>query len=88
MDTLRTKLLLPAAILFMGGCARTPTVDVVGSYFPAWMECIILGIAAAAIVRLLLIHSGIYPHLRLKPLVVSCLAILFTLAVWLVIFKN
>ena len=88
MHTLRTKHLLLPTILFMGGCAHTPTVDVVGSYFPAWMECIILGLAATTIVRLLLIQLGIYPHLRLKPLVVPCLLILFTLAVWLVFFKN
>jgi len=72
----------------MGCCAYSPTVDVVGSYFPAWMLCIILGLISTIIVRLLLIHLGIYAHLRLKPLVVSCLAICFMLAVWLVFFKN
>ncbi len=88
MHPLRTKFLLLPTVLFMGGCAYSPTVDVVGSYFPAWMLCIILGLASTIIVRLLLIGLGIYPHLRLKPLVFSCLSIFFTLAVWLVFFKN
>jgi hypothetical protein len=88
MLTLRTKLLILPATLFLGGCAYSPTVDVVGSYFPAWMMCIILGLVSTIIVRLLLIGSGIYPHLRLKPLVFSCMSIFITLAVWLVIFKN
>jgi hypothetical protein len=61
---------------------------VVGSYFPAWMMCIILGIAITLIVRLLLIGLTIYAHLRLKPLILLCMAIFFTLAVWLVFFKN
>ena len=85
---MRTKLLLLPAILVLGGWSYSPTVDVLGSYFPAWMGCIIIGLVSTVIVRLLLIGVGIYAHLRLKPLVLSCMAILFTLAVWLVFFKN
>ena len=88
MHTLRIKLVVLPASLFVGGCAYSPTVDVVGSYFPAWMLCIIIGVFSTIIVRLLLIHVGIYAHLRLKPVVVSSLAIFFMLAVWLVFFKN
>jgi len=88
MRTLGTKLLLSPAILFLGGCAHSPTVDVLGSYFPAWMMCIIVGLATTLIARLLLIGYGIYAHLRLKPLVFPCMAIFFTLAVWLAFFKN
>ncbi len=80
-------LFLPAIVL-LGGCAHSPTVDVLGSYFPAWMLCIIIGLFSTLIVRLLLIGFGIYAHLRLKPVLFSCTAIFFTLAVWLVFFKN
>jgi len=80
-------LLVPAIFLF-GGCAHSPTVDVLGSYFPAWMLCIIVGLVSTLIVRLLLIGFGIYAHLRLKPVVFSGTTIFFTLAVWLVFFKN
>jgi len=88
MHPIRTKPLLLLTILLLGGCVHSPTVDVLGSYFPAWMGCIIIGLVSTVIVRLLLIGVGIYAHLRLKPLVLSCMAILFTLAVWLVFFKN
>ncbi len=88
MHPMRTNLLFLPAIVLLGGCAHSPTVDVVGSYFPAWMLCIIVGLVITIIVRLLLIGFGIYPHLRLKPLVFSCMTIFFTLAVWLVVFKN
>ena len=84
---MRTNLLL-LLILLLGGCAYSPTVDVLGSYFPAWMLCIIIGIFSTLIVRLLLIGFGIYSHLRLKPLVFSCMAISFTFVVWLGFFKN
>ena len=84
---MRTNLLL-LLILLLGGCAHSPTVDVLGSYFPAWMLCIIVGLVSTLIVRLLLIGFGIYSHLRLKPLVFSGMAISFTFIVWLGFFKN
>ena len=83
-----TTILFLPAIFLLGGCAHSPTVDVLGSYFPAWMLCIIIGLFSMLIVRLLLIGFGIYAHLRLKPVLFSCTAIFFTLAVWLVLFKN
>jgi protein AaeX len=86
--TSRTKLLLLPAIFLSGGCAYSPTVDVLGSYFPAWMACIIIGLVLTLIVRLLLIGSGIYPYLRYKTLVFPGMLIFFTLAVWLAFFKN
>ena len=88
MHTLRTRVLLLLAIVSSGGCGYSPTVDVLGSYFPAWMACIVIGLVSTFIVRLLLIGFGIYAHLRLKPLISSCMVIFFTLAVWLILFKN
>jgi len=87
MHPMRTNLLV-LLILLLGGCAHSPTVDVLGSYFPAWMLCIIIGIFSTLIVRLLLIGFGIYAHLRLKPVVFSGTTIFITLTVWLVFFKN
>ena len=81
-------LLFLPAIFLLGGCAHSPTVDVLGSYFPAWMLCIIIGLFSTLIVRLLLIGFGIYAHVRLKPVLFSGTTIFFTLAVWLVFFKN
>jgi len=88
MHPLRTKRLLLPAILILGGCGHSPSVDVLGSYFPAWMACIVIGLVGTLIVRLLLIGFGIYTYLRLKSLVLPCMATFFTLSVWLVFFKN
>jgi len=88
MRALRTMLLFLPAVVFWGGCADSPNVDVLGSYFPAWMECIVIGLAITLIVRSLLIGSGIYAHLRLKPLVLPCMGLFFTMVVWLFLFKN
>jgi hypothetical protein len=87
MHTLRTTFLLLPATYLLAGCAYSPSVDVLGSYFPAWMACIILGLVITLITRLLLIGFGIYPYLR-KTLVLPAMLIFFTLAVWLIFFKN
>jgi hypothetical protein len=81
---------LPAVCL--SGCAgarfHSPTVDVLGSYFPAWMVCIMIGLALTLISRLLLDAMGIGAQVRPAPVVYPCLMVVFTMAVWLVFFQN
>jgi len=81
--------LLPAGLLV--GCQlddHSPTVDVFGSYFPAWMECIVLGIIITLIVRQLFVGFKLDEHLRPAALIYLCLTVFFTLGVWLAFFKN
>ena len=68
--------------------AHSPTVDVLGSYFPAWMVCIVIGLGLTLIARQLFIGFKLDTHLRPAPLVYLSLLIFFTLAVWLMFFKN
>jgi hypothetical protein len=67
---------------------HSPTLDVVGSYFPAWMLCIIAGLLLTIVVRQILIIFKLDPHLRFKGLVYFSMMILWTMVVWLVRFKN
>ncbi len=68
--------------------AHSPALDVLGSYFPAWMVCIILGLVLTVITRQLLIGLKLNAHLRPVGLVYLCMMILWTMAAWLVCFKN
>ena len=87
MKALRLSLtILPA--LLLAGCAHSPTLDVLGSYFPAWMVCIVLGLVLTVITRQLLVGFKLNVHLRLAGLVYVCLTVQWTLAVWLLCFKN
>jgi hypothetical protein len=85
-------LFLPPAVL-LGGCepvtaGHSPTIDVVGSYFPAWMVCIVAGLIVTLVVRALLIGVKLHAHLRPQGVVYPCLLLLCTLAIWLVFFQN
>jgi predicted metal-binding membrane protein len=85
-----SSLALP--VMCLCGCAgarfHSPAVDVLGSYFPAWMVCIMIGLALTLISRLLLDSIGIEAQLRPAPVVYTCLMVAFTMAVWLVFFQN
>ena len=65
---------------------RSPTIDVFGSYFPAWMVCILVGILLTVVVRQVLVALEIDTQLRPAGLVYLCLAIVFALSTRLVIY--
>jgi hypothetical protein len=38
-----------------------PQINIIGSFFPSWMLCVLIGIVAALLIRLLLVRTGIDP---------------------------
>jgi len=80
------KLLLLAGAISLTGCDRAPSIDVLGSFFPAWLLCLILGIILAAGTRFLL--SKIHLEETLSPPVpmYASLTALFTFGLWLLFF--
>ncbi len=88
---MRYFIILPAVALALTGCQNdqhSPTLDVLGSYFPAWVVCIVLGLILTLITRQVLIGFKINPYLRPIALVYVCLMIFYTLSVWLLFFQN
>jgi len=85
-----SNLVLLAGSLSLAGCGggHSPTVDILGSYFPAWIICIIMGLLLTALSRQFFIGLRVVPYLRPAPLIYLCLMVCFTLAVWLCFFKN
>ena len=69
----------------LAGCSRAPTFDIVGSLFPAWLVCLVLGILLATFARWLLLRLKV--SLALPILVYPSLAALFTFVLWLVFFS-
>lgn len=84
--TFAEVLLLIAAISLVG-CQRAPSIEVLGSFFPAWLLCLTLGIVLTTGTRFLL--SKLHFEEALSPPIVMypCLAALFTFALWLLFFR-
>ena len=67
---------------------RTPTIDILGSYFPAWMICIVSGLTLTLVAYWIVQMCRLKPYLGPAPLVYSCLMIIFTFATWILFYQN
>ena len=77
-----------AGTLLVAGCSRAPSFNILGSYFPAWIVCGIIGILLAVAVRLFFVRINLENEL-LAPLILvyPCLTAFFTFTLWLVFFS-
>lgn len=73
------------AALVLTGCGRAPSFDILGSFFPAWLVCLALGIAVTVAARWLL--SRLPLVIALPVLTYPSLTALFSFAVWLALFR-
>src|SRR6184192_3761575 len=67
---------------------RSPTIDILGSYFPAWMICIVSGLTLTLVAHWIVEMCHLKPYLGPAPLVYSCLMIIFTFATWILFYQN
>lgn len=72
--------------LFVAAC--DPIVNVQGSFFPAWMVAMILGIGLTVAVRYLFVVARLEPHLGPPLLIYTSLGLLLTLATWLMLYRT
>jgi hypothetical protein len=79
-------------VLFFGASRlvshHSLTVDVLGSYFPAWMICILSGLALTLIAHWIVQIGDLKPYLGPAPLIYSSLMIIFTFATWILFYQN
>lgn len=76
----------PALALVAVAC--DPVVDIEGSFFPAWIVCIAIGIALTVFAHRLFVATRVHAHLGPPLLVYSCLGLLLTLVSWLVLYRT
>ena len=69
------------------GCSRAPTFNVLGSFFPSWLLCGVLGILLTVGARLFFVRIQLEQQLSPLIVVYPCLAALFTFTLWLVFFS-
>ena len=64
---------------------RAPSFDILGSFFPAWLACLVLALLLTIGVRWLLMRVGVV--LSFPILTYPSLTALFTLSLWLAFFR-
>jgi hypothetical protein len=67
-------------------CVRAPSFDIVGSFFPAWLVCLIMAILLTVFARWLLLRFHI--PIALPILTYPSLTAFSTFALWLAFFRR
>lgn len=67
---------------------RSSTIDILGSYFPAWMVCILSGLTLTLIAHWFVQLGNLKPYLGPLPLIYPCLMIIFSFATWILFYQN
>ena len=85
----RPALAAPLSLAWCGaltGCAGSShVVNVLGSYFPVWLFCMLVGVAAAFAARALFLKLKIEPHVGPLPLIYLCVVIAISCLIWLIV---
>jgi hypothetical protein len=73
------------AALFLTSCGRAPSFDLLGSFFPAWLACLALGLTLTAAARWVFGRAHI--AIALPVLTYPSLTALFSFTLWLALFR-
>jgi hypothetical protein len=76
---------LPAAVL--SGCRRSPTFNILGSFFPSWLVCLFAGILFSVVANRVFARFALDKEILLPVVVYPCLALLFACLFWLAVFS-
>ncbi len=69
------------------GCTRAPSIDIIGSFFPAWMICLAAAVVLTFVVRWVLIRLHLETEVGPLALFYPGLVTLLTCTLWLVYFQ-
>jgi hypothetical protein len=76
-----------ATPLFAAGCSRAPSFNILGSFFPAWILCGVIGILLTAVARVFFVRIQLEQDLSPLILVYPCLAAFFTFTLWILFYS-
>jgi YtcA-like protein len=90
MSRAQSRLTRPASgaalVLCAAGC--DPVLNVAGSFFPAWMVSMLLGVGLTVAARYLFSAAGLEPHLGPTTLVYTSLGLFLTVVAWLLLYRG
>ncbi len=75
-----------ALSLLLTGC--DPMLSLQGSFWPAWIVCILAGLAASMLLMWQLVRWRLAPHLGPPLLVAPSLWALCTFSIWLLFYSR
>jgi YtcA family len=76
-----------SVLLVSTGCTRAPSFNILGSFFPSWILCGVIGIVLTVLVRVFFVRTKLEQGLTPLIVVYPCIALFFTFTTWLVFFS-
>lgn len=75
------------AVMGCSSCSRAPSIEVIGTFFPAWMFCIGAGLITTGLIRLELARRGV--EKKIGPLIIFYpgVAVAVSCLLWLILFS-
>ena len=67
---------------------RSPTIDVLGSYYPAWLLCLISGLAQTLVCHWIIQAGQLKDYVGPGPIIYPCLMLIFTFLTWILFYRN
>jgi len=81
------RILLTTCALLLTGCDHAPSIDIIGSFFPVWMLCLVIAIPLTFAARFGLVRFQLENDIGPPVLFYPCLVLLFTSLLWLIFFR-
>lgn len=82
-----SAVLASTLVFALTGCARSPSFNVLGSYFPGWIACMVASILVTALVRFVLNRLRWEQKVPALPLFYFSIALLIACSIWLIAFE-
>ncbi len=73
--------------LLLTGCSIAPSVDVIGSFFPVWMVCLIVAIVLTSVLRIFLLRRQLEPAIEPVALFYPAVVLLLCCLLWLIFYR-
>jgi hypothetical protein len=82
--------LLSLECMTLTGCSggSAPSFDLFGAFFPAWLLCGVIGIAGAAVARVVFVSTGLANTLPYQLAVCVAIGVITAILVWIVGFGH
>ncbi len=89
MKHFQRLLILPTVLLAaqLSGCRRSPTFNILGSFFPSWLICLFAGIGLSVIANRILARFALDKEILWPVVVYPCIALLSACTIWLIVFS-
>lgn len=81
------KKCLPFLSLLLVGCNSSPSIGVLGAYFPSWLFCIAGGVFLATITQQMLSKHNLSNYITWPSLTYLAITTSYSMLIWILIFK-